>query len=551
MPDARTFADILDRLDHPTDGLTFQSSADDPAPRRIPFAELSVLTRELARRWAGLGVRRGDRVVLIVADEYEFATLFLSALRAGITAVPIYPPFRASEMDAWPGVLRRVCTAAGASRCVVSGPLRDFVATAELDCPLDTYEDLLAAPEGTAEDPRPDDLAFLQFSSGSTGTPKAAAVSHRALVANALAIAEGLATDGTVDRAVSWLPMYHDMGLVGFLLTPLIDQVPVWYLPPLAFGRDPLGWLRLISTIGGTIAFAPNFAYGLVARRAKPDLLEQLDLSAWRIAGCGAEPVHAETLLSFQNMFAAAGFRDTAFMPAYGLAESTLAVSLYPRDTRLATLAVDAEVLAEHGRVQTPTEQSRVLELVACGPPVSTTEVQVRDAAGQALPEGVEGELVLRGPSLADGYFGDEARTDEVWQDGWLHSGDRGFLHCGQIYVTGRIKDVIVINGRNYHPQDIERATLDVPGVRIGNVAALAVRSGHTEGVRVVVSSRTRRDPAELRQEVKNAVGGQMGLVVTDVVLVAEELPKTSSGKLRRAETAAMLARGELRPIEV
>ncbi len=548
MPDdlsaARTFADVLDALDVDSRGLTFDA---DTQPKHLSFAELGTRTAELAARWFGLGVRHGDRVVLVVADEYEFIPLFLSALRAGIVAVPIYPPYRVGQLESYQGNLRRVCAASGAKCCVVSGPLRDLVTRAGLDLAVHAYGDLVAASPRPARRPDPDDLAFLQFSSGSTGPPRAAAISHRALLANVWAIRERLQTDGEADRAVSWLPLYHDMGLVGFLLVPMVDQVPTWYLPPLRFGRDPMSWLRLMSDVGGSIAFAPNFAYGLLTRRATDADIAGLNLSRWRVAGCGAEPVHADTLTAFTARFAAAGFRGAAFMPSYGLAESTLAVALSPRGTGLATLRVDADVLATHGRTQAPGPDSRrVTDLVSCGPPVAGTEVRVVDLEGRDCAEGMEGELVVRGSSLANGYYADPGTTAQTWQDGWLRTGDYGLLHSGQVYVTGRIKDLIVINGIKYHPQDIERVATEVAGVRLGNVAALAVQDGDTEAVRLAVAVRDGVDPQMLAEQVRRLVSRRLGLVLRDVIVVDGELPKTSSGKLRRSHTTELLETGEL-----
>ncbi|MFT7836999.1 fatty acyl-AMP ligase [Saccharothrix sp. BKS2] len=539
-----TFADVLAGLDQDGRGLSFTGGDRE---HRIDFAELGALTCDLAARWAGLGVRRGDRVVLVVADEREFALLFLSALRAGVVAVPVYPPYRIGQLESYPADLRRSRAAVAAVCCVVGAALREFVEGALGGVPVHTPQDLAGAPPGPVHAPRPEDAAFLQFSSGSTGTPKAVTISHRALLANARAIRGVLATDGDHDRAVSWLPMYHDMGLVGFLLVPLLDQVPTWYLPPLRFARDPLSWPRLMSEVGASIAFAPNFAYGLVARRAANADLGALDLSRWRVAGCGAEPVHADTLAAFADRFAGAGFRRTAFMPSYGLAESTLAVALTPRDSGVTTLTADAGVLARRGRAAPPTSAgSRVVDLVSCGPPVEGAEVRVVGPAGEPRPDGEEGEIVVRGPSLADGYHGDPEGTARAWRDGWLHTGDHGLLHEGLLYVTGRVKDLIVVNGVNYHPHDIERAASEVPGVRLGNVAALAVRDGDTEGVRLAVATSREVDRDTLATEVRNAVSRRIGLPLRDVVVVRGDLPKTSSGKLRRSRTADLLDEGGL-----
>lgn len=539
---------MLSNLNREDRGLTFLGN-DDPV--HVTFSGLEAVTDDLARRWAGLGVQQGDRVVLIIVDEREFVIAFLSALRAGVVAVPMFPPFILAQLDAYYTALRRICQVSGATRCLVSQPLRNLLGNAGLERPVSVLEDLVTATPGAVGTPAPADPAFLQFSSGSTGDPKGAVISHRSLLANSYAIGRhGLGVDGEVDRAVSWLPLYHDMGLIGLLITAVLEQVGTWYLPPLRFARDPMSWPRLMSDIQATLSFAPNFAYGLVTRRVTDEALAELDLSCWRVAGCGAEPVRADTLRAFADRFAAAGFRASSLMPAYGLAEATLAVALTRCDAGMTTLTVDADLLAAEGRValiDVDAGNARKTELVSCGPPVHGMEVRVLNEAGSVCAEGQEGELVVRGESLADGYFGDPDRSAQTWRDGWLHSGDTGFLYEGQLYVTGRIKDLIVVNGRNHQPQDIEWVAGQVPGVRVGNVVALPVPGDDTEGVRVVLEASQDAVAEDLARQVRQAVSRRLGLVVHDVVVLPRQgLPKTSSGKLRRSHTASLLEDGLL-----
>ncbi|WP_433688061.1 fatty acyl-AMP ligase [Micromonospora carbonacea] len=517
-------AAALDRLSERSRGLTF--SADTTAAY-VSFAELGELTADLAARWAGLGVRPGDRVVLVADDEYEFALLFLAALRAGVVAVPVHPPYRMGQAEHYGTILRRVVSDSTATCCIVGGPLREAVTGARLALPVHEPADLRAAAPGAIRAPQPQDTAFLQFSSGTTADPKAVIVSHRALLANAEAIRAGLRA-GPEDKAVSWLPLYHDMGLVGFLVVPVINQIATWYQSPLRFARSPIGWLRLISEVGATIAFAPNFAYGLLATRATDADVATLDLSAWRIAGCGAEPVHAHTLRAFAERFAPAGFDEHAILPSYGLAESTLAVTLSPAGRGLRTTRHDDR------------------EIVSCGVPVAGTEVRILGPDGDWCDPGVEGEICVRGASLADGYHGKPEETARTWADGWLRTGDQGFLLHGHLYVTGRIKDLILANGTNHHPHDIERVAGTVAGIRPGNIAALPVRNRHSEGVRLVFSLARGADRDRVIEQVRRIVRRELGLSVHDVLIVQGDLPKTSSGKLRRALTAELLRTGEL-----
>jgi fatty-acyl-CoA synthase len=549
--DVHTVAEMLNKLDREDRGLTFLGNLDSVF---VTFTDIETVTADLARRWAGLGVQQGDRVVLVLIDEREFAVTFLSALRAGVIAVPMFPPFILGQLDAYLTALRRICQVSGATRCLVSQPLLSLLGNAGLEPPVSIFQDLVTAIPGAVGAPAPADPAFLQFSSGSTGNPKGAVITHRSLLANSYAIGRhGLRLDGEVDRAVSWLPLYHDMGLIGLLITAVLEQVGTWYLPPLQFARDPMSWPRLMSEVGATLSFAPNFAYGLVARRVTDEVLAELDLSRWRVAGCGAEPIRAETLRAFASRFAVTGFRASALMPSYGLSEATLAVSLTPCDAGMTTLTVDADLLAAEGRaalidvIDVDAGNARPTELVSCGLPVHGMEVRVLDHAGNICAEGQEGELVVRGESLADGYFGDPEHSAQTWHDGWLHTGDTGLLSGDQLYVTGRIKDLIIVNGRNHQPQDIEWVASQVPGVRIGNVVALPAPGDDTEGVRVVLEAAQGAVAEDLARHVRQAVTRRFGLWVHDVVVLPREgLPKTSSGKLRRSYTASLLDDGLL-----
>jgi fatty-acyl-CoA synthase len=537
---------VLAALDNDERALTFLQGGEQV---RISYREIEALTADLAARWAGLSIRPGDRVVLVVADEREFVLAFLSALRTGVVPVPVYPPFMLGQLDAYLDGLRHVCRTYGARLCIASEVLMPLLGPGSLPCPVDSFASLLAARRGDIGSPAPGDVAFLQFTSGSTGDPKGVIVTHGSLLANAHVIGRhGLAVDGAVDRAVSWLPLYHDMGLIGFLFVPLLTQASIWYLPPLEFARAPMTWVRWISDVRATVAFAPNFAYGLLAKRATTAPMDGIDLSAWRVAGCGAEPVQADTLRQFARAFAGVGFEPKAFMPSYGLAEATLAVAMRPRGTGMATLTVDGDRLAGEGiAVDADESAERRVELVSCGRPLKGVEVVVVDIAGRRVADGHEGEVVVCGTSLAAGYFGDAERSAQSWRDGWLHTGDLGFLHGGELYITGRIKDTLVINGRNHHPHDIERVAGEVPGVRPGNVVAIGTPSEHTEGVRLVLEPRDVKRSAELPALVRRAVRNQLGITVQDVVMLPpKRLPKTSSGKLRRAVTAALLDQGRL-----
>jgi fatty-acyl-CoA synthase len=295
------------------------------------------------------------------------------------------------------------------------------------------------------------------------------------------------------------------------------------------------------------VSFAPNFAYSLVARRAREEEIERWDLSRWRVAGCGAEPIHADSLRLFAEKLAPAGFSADAFMPCYGLAEATLAVTMVPRSGGLRTKTVAGEALRERGVAVEPSGDEAGHEIASCGFPLPGHEVKIVNAAGSELPEGREGEIVARGPSVTAGYFGDREKTERSFVDGWVRTGDLGFLAGGELFVTGRNKDLIIINGRNYHPQDIEWAASEVQGVRRGNVVAFAETVGDGERLVVIAERSSGGDPEAIEGGVRGRVREVLGLKIHRLAVIeGGQLPKTSSGKLRRAETRAREASGSL-----
>jgi fatty-acyl-CoA synthase len=402
--------------------------------------------------------------------------------------------------------------------------------------------DELRNATGTASFPTvsPEDVAFLQFTSGSTGDPRGVIVTHSCLLANARAIAGPtcLNVDPRRDRGVTWLPLYHDMGLVGFVIASLCIGVSVVFIPTLRFLRNPAAWMETIHRHRGTISFGPNFSYALVMRHATPERLQRWDLSCVRVLGCGGEPVNPTVVHNFMELFhARAGLREGVIRPAYGLAESTLTTALAPADDGVRTLRVDAQRFQEEG-IAAPSGNGRsFLDHVSVGPGIADHQVIIADEGGAPLPEGHEGEVLVRGPSVTPGYFNNPTASAEVFRNGCLHTGDLGYLHEGNLYITGRIKDLIIHNGRNIHPQAIEWVVEQVDGARKGNVVAVSVPGDNTERIVVVMETRARGDEA-LAMRVKTAVQQELLLPVSDVICLRHgELPKTSSGKVQRQLT--------------
>lgn len=517
------------------------------------FPEIATAT---ARRAAGLqamGLAQGDRVGLIVIEPEDFVLTFLAALRVGIVPVPLYPPMSFASLDAYAERTAKVLASAEAGVLLASSKLQnvlwglvDTVPTLKRLVPIESLRDATGTP--FEPEVKPDDLAFLQYTSGSTSDPKGVMVTHAGLVANSRGIIyEGLAIDSTTDRGVSWLPLYHDMGLIGFVVAPIVTAIPIVFIPTLRFIKKPSVWMETMHRHKSTVSFGPNFSYALAARKATEQELATWDLSRVRVLGCGAEPIQPATMRSFSQTFAKTGMRPQAIMPAYGMAEATLAIALNHADELMRTVRCDADAFQAEGIVAEPTDvDAPVLEHVSCGRPFAGHEVCIKNEQGTMLDEGQEGQICHRGPSVAPGYYKNAEATAESWRDGWLHTGDLGFLLDGEVYITGRIKDLIIINGRNVHPQAVEWAAAEVEGVRKGNIVAFSRPSPTGEELIVVVETRE-TDHASLTDRIRKQVQKDLSLAVTQVVFLEPgSLPKTSSGKLQRRKTREQYLNGAL-----
>ncbi|MFG3258920.1 AMP-binding protein [Streptomyces sp. NPDC048172] len=538
---------------------------------RVSRHELLCGVRSAARGWSEAGMRPGDRVVLEAAEPHLFVPAFLGALWAGVVPVPVAPPPPPGRRPAWNAYVEVLADIARPRAVALRGGGGDAGTPAgdgwtDKWDPVDLDAVVTAPPDGSPDAPsdalpdapppyRPgtEETAYLQFSSGSTGIPRGVPARVEAVLANSLAIMrDGLDSDPATDRGLSWLPLHHDMGLVGFVLAPLIAGVPVSFVPTRSFVRDPGLWLRTMSERRATISFAPNFAYALTARRTSEAEAAALDLGHVRVLGCGAEPINPAVLDRFTTAFAASGLRPEALMPCYGLAEATLAVTLSPLGQRHRVDSVDPAALsagraAPSGDGDGEAGDGEALAVVSCGPPLPGHEVTVRDTEGTAVAERAVGEIWLRGPSNARTYMGspDEARR-AFGADGWLRSGDLGYLADGELFVTGRVKDLLILNGRNVDPQRVEWLAETVPGVRAGGVVACTRPGEQSEELVVVAECRTSAT-AGLAPALREAVAGALALPVHDVVAVRPgTVPRTTSGKPRRSETRRQYLEGAL-----
>jgi fatty-acyl-CoA synthase len=552
MPQIFDYPNLVEALDAgkglTTKGYTFLDR--DTEGNFYSFEKLREEAMRRAAHFRSYGLKKGDRVAMIVPEGEDFVPTFLAAVWAGIVPVPLYPPLSMGKLDAYVDTLIAIMTKAKPTYVVTSAKVQAIIWGGVSKVPsikgvITTEELKLPAPEGASgekADVGDDDLCFLQFTSGSTSTPKGVAVTHANLRANAWAIMrDGLASDTDVDIGVSWLPLYHDMGLIGFVIAPMFHRVSVHFIPTMSFVRNATIWLRTIHRVKGTITFAPNFAYALAVKRAKPEQIASLDLSSMRHFGCGAEPINSTTMRSFVETFSKSGLKPSALLPSYGMAEATLAISFIGVDEALSTDVIDSDAYQQHRKAEPVSvdrlEGGRAQEFVSCGRAFPRHEIGVFDDAGKRLTDRHVGELWVRGPSIAKGYYEDPDATQRTFGNGWLKTGDYGYVVNGNTYITGRKKDLIIINGRNYDPQRMEWIVDDLPEVRKGSSVAFSRPGVQSEELVIVLESRTQK-PEELKELVKQKINENLQLMPVDVVLApVGSLPKTSSGKLQRAKT--------------
>ncbi len=566
---APTLVDAVKELRHQTDkGFVFMRS--DGSERFCSFHEIDAEAARRGAHFAARGVVKGDRVAIVVPDPDEFVLSFLGAIYAGGVPVPMYPQLSFKNVETYHDTVAHIVNASQAKLLLTTASMRQFIdpvlpRTSSVREVLGT--DALAAPAPGVLDVKlsPEDLCFLQFTSGSTSRPKGVVVTHGNLSANSEAfMIHGLGKDSKVDKGVSWLPLFHDMGLIGFVIGPLFTDIPVVFLPTANFVRAPRVWLDAIHRHRGTITYAPNFAYQLVAKRVKEKDLQGLDLSCIRIAGCGAEPIQARTLREFQEKLAPAKFNPKAYIPSYGMAEATLAITFVNHGTGFKTESVDSKALT-HGKAElkpmSGPEDTTAQELVCCGHSFPDHAVAIVDENGKRLGDGQVGQIITSGPSICQGYYQEPELTAAAFKkeaDGrtWLYTGDLGYMRNGEIFICGRLKDIIIIRGRNFYPSDIEWVVSELEGVRRGNVVAFGVtvdangnhvEDGTGEEHLVVCAEAFQSDAAHLVEAIQKAVTDKIGLAVWKVEIVPQgSLPRTSSGKPQRRKTKQMFVEGTL-----
>jgi fatty-acyl-CoA synthase len=556
---------LTEALDYAATGMTGFNFHDARANlvRVYPFAELAADAKRDALRLIAHGVQPGDRVALIAETGAEFAAAFFAALYAGVLPVPLPLPTSFGGRQAYVEQIRVQLTSC--DPVLVLGPdsLKPlFAEAADRLVPAMGWAEFAALPATPTDLPAadPDAIAYLQYSSGSTRFPHGVAVTHRAVMANLTGHAHSMQI-GPGDRGVSWLPWYHDMGLVGTFLSPMAVQMSVDFLATDDFARRPLSWLMLISrNEGNSLSYSPTFGYDICARRVstQTDVEGRFDLSRWRIAGNGADMIRPDICQAFVDAFASAGFRAEAFTPSYGLAEATLAVSVAPVGQGIVCDLVDEKKLAGEGFADSPSDISkpaRYRAIVDCGVALPGLTIEIRDGADKALADRQIGRVLVKGLGLMQGYFRDpEATAACLSPDGWLDTGDMGYLVDGHIFIVGRAKDMIILNGKNHWPQDIEWAIEQLEGFKAGDIAAFSITTPQgEEAPAVLVQCRTTdaSERARLKDAIRQKVRAITGMNCVVELVPPRTLPRTSSGKLSRVKARQLYLAGEIVPFDV
>jgi fatty-acyl-CoA synthase len=547
---AADFATLTEALDYAAlgeTGVNF-STGLGTMYASIPYRELREQCLELAGKLLGLGLEKGDQVALVAETDPEFIRFFFACQYAGLIPVALPTSIKLGAHSVYVGQLHRLLEASNAVLAVASEGYLRFLREASEGLNLRmvaTPEAFHALPPGAAALPTiyPDDIAYIQYTSGSTRSPRGVIIKHRTAMANI----EGMVVDGlrvdANDRFASWLPFYHDMGLVGFVLVPVAAQVSVDYLDTKDFAMRPRKWLNLMTQTRATISFAPSFGYDLCARRLRDVDIARYDLSNWRIAGIGAEMIRPQTLELFAEKLAACGFDSRAYLACYGMAECTLGISFSPLGQGFTTHYVDSDQLADahHVVLMDQNEQSsRGRHFVNCGRPLPSYEVEIRDENGCRLEDWQSGIIHVRGPSVMSGYFNlPEDCSCPLSEDGWLNTGDIGYMAEGIITITGRKKDLIIIHGRNIWPQDIEHLAETQPEVRVGDALAFSAPAPNGDEFCVLQVQCREKDPSKrhnFKRRLTAMVRMELNLDCYVELVPNRSLPKTSSGKLSRAK---------------
>ncbi|KAB8307415.1 fatty acyl-AMP ligase [Erwinia endophytica] len=543
------FPTLVDALDYAAQGSTGMNFYDrrNQLLAALPYHTLRERAITGARRLLSLNLNKGDRVALIAETSVGFVEAFFACQYAGLVAVPLAIPMGIGQSASYIEKLQGLLNSCNPSAIISSDewlPLISSARSAEAQ-PIHILSnaDFNALPEKDVvlQPPSPDNIAYLQYTSGSTRFPRGVIITQRSVMANLRAISHDGIKVRAGDRCVSWLPFYHDMGLVGFVLTPMATQLSVDYLRTQDFAMRPMQWLKLITKNRATVSVSPPFGYDICLRRSNETELAELDLSSWRIAGVGAEPIPAELLNKFSEHFSQVQFNGDAFRPCYGLAENTLAVSFFDASSGPRVNVIDRDSLEYNRKAVAPTQNTRATAtFVNCGKALPGHHIEIRSETGAPLPEREVGHICISGPSLMRGYFHDTTSQQQIQRQGWMDTGDLGYMLDGNLYVTGRKKDLIIIRGRNIWPQDIEYVAESEPEIRPGDAIAFVTSQDHDEGARIILQIQCRVSSEERREQIIHSltsrIQSEFSVAVDIVLMPPHSIPRTSSGKPARAE---------------
>lgn len=557
------FDTLVDAIEYAAKGLrgaNFYDARGDVI-ESITWAEVRDRAEAIGRRLVGMGFKKGDRIALVAETSANFVAFFVGCQYASVLPVPLPLPTSFGGKVGYVSQLRMQMESCKANGLMVPSFMDEITdeATEGLDLifngDIEAY--MNTKVDGEPVLPSPDDIAYLQYSSGSTRFPHGVSVTHRSLLSNT----HGMGFHGVhledYDRCVSWLPFYHDMGLVGTLLTTLTCQVSVDFIPTEEFARRPLSWLRVLSKSKGTITYSPTFGFDICTRRAamRQSALEGLDLSHVRVAGIGAEMIRPDVMREFVDTFGQIGFSFNAFLPSYGLAECTLGVSFGEVGKGIQVDLIEESVLAGDRQVLVSTKDTdnRMREVVNCGRLLPEYEIEIRDESDRVLSDRQVGRVYLRGTSVMREYFNDPETTREVLSpEGWLDTGDMGYMKDSCIYIVGRAKDMIIVNGRNHWPQDIEWAAEQVDGIKVGDVAAISVPGDNAEEIPMILAQcriSEAADRVKLIDDLKKQIQSETGINCLIELVPPKSLPRTSSGKLSRTKARNQYLSGHLQAI--
>ena len=549
------FSTLCDALDYAAGCETGFNYFDGKANLKtvLPYAQLRERAQNLAKRLV-LFAEKDARIGLAAVSTPEFAIIFMACQYAGLVPAPLPLPVTLGGRSSYERQLQRMADTGDFHALFCPASMEPIMSSALNDqaIPVMTFDQLNELPEGSELRPfGPDDLCYIQYSSGSSSSPKGIIGTQASVSANCHGIAKyGLEVIES-DRCTSWLPLYHDMGLIGFMLTPLMTQITVDFVDPQDFTRRPITWLQLISDHKGTLSYSPTFGYELCVRRWRND--RELDLSSWRAAGIGGDMVRPEPLTEFENLFGTMGFSTGAFTPSYGLAETTLAATFAPMGQGLLKHTIDMERYERTSEAIEATELTKPEHrrtFVACGKVLPDHIIEIRDFDDNVLQGNKVGRICLKGPSVSPGYFRNSQATEASFSsDGWLDTGDLGYWLEDQVVVTGRFKDLILWHGRNIWPQDIEWAAQAAAPHRCGRACSFAMGGiGDEKEVMLLLECRT-RDPKlldEIYKAVMAAIRLEVGVPVKLQLVPRGTMIITSSGKLSRARVKDKYLKGEI-----